>query len=56
MNATELNFLVVLFIMLYKVVLAFVSVQEILKSEPSNESYRPVLSCRRIRYVTQGTR
>ena len=33
------NFEVVLFIMLYKVVLAFESVDEILKCDHSNESY-----------------
>ena len=35
----------VLFIMLYKVVLTFESVDEILKYDNSNESYRAVLSC-----------
>ena len=39
MKATEQNFLVVLFIMLYKVVLTFQSVNEILKCDHSNESY-----------------
>ena len=39
MKATERYFFVVLFIMLYKVVLAFVSVYEILKCDHSNESY-----------------
>ena len=39
MKATELYFTVVLFIMLYKVVLTFVSVDEILKYDHSNESY-----------------
>ena len=39
MKATEQNFPVVLFIMLYKVVLTFVSVDEILKCDHSNESY-----------------
>jgi len=39
MKATEQYFLVVLFIMLYKVVLTFESVKEILKSDHSNESY-----------------
>ena len=34
----------VLFIMLYKVVLTFESVDEILKCDHSNESYRAVLS------------
>ena len=39
MKATEQYFPVVLFIMLYKVVLTFGSVDEILKSDHSNESY-----------------
>ena len=39
MKATEKYFLVVLFIMLYKVVLTFESVDEILKCDHSNESY-----------------
>ena len=38
MKATE-QFPVVLFIMLYKVVLTFESVDEILKCDHSNESY-----------------
>ena len=43
-------FPVVLFIMLHKVVLAFESVDEILKCDYSNESYRSVLSL----YTVQG--
>ena len=39
MKATKQYFLVVLFIMLYKVVLTFESVDEILKFDHSNESY-----------------
>ena len=39
MKAIEQYFPVVLFIMLYKVVLTFQSVDEILKCDPSNESY-----------------
>ena len=38
-KAAEQYFLVVLFIMLYKVVLTFESVDEILKCDHSNESY-----------------
>jgi len=38
MKATEQYFLVMLFIMLYKVVLTFESVEEILKCDHSNES------------------
>ena len=39
MKAAEQNFHLVLFIMLYKVVLTFESVGEILKCDHSNESY-----------------
>ena len=39
MKAIEQCFLVVLFIMLYKMVLTFESVDEILKCDHSNESY-----------------
>ena len=39
MKATEQYFSVVLFIMLYKVVLSFESVDKILKCDYSNESY-----------------
>ena len=39
MKSSEQYFLVVLFIMLYKVVLTSESVGEILKRDPSNESY-----------------
>ena len=39
MKATEQYFPVVLFIMLYKLVLTFKSVGEILKCDHSNESY-----------------
>ena len=39
MKATEQYFSVVLFIMLYKMVLTFESVDEILKCDHSNESY-----------------
>ena len=45
MKATEQLLPVVLFIMLYKVVLAFESVDKILKCSHSNESYCAVLSC-----------
>ena len=44
MKATEQYFPVVLFIMLYKVVLTFEFVDEILKCDHSNESYYS-LSC-----------
>ena len=39
MKATKQYFSVVLFIMLYKVVLTFKSVDETLQCDPSNESY-----------------
>ena len=39
MKATEQYFTVILFIMLFKVVLTFESVDEILKCDHSNESY-----------------
>ena len=39
MKATEQDFSVVLSIMLYKVVLTFESVNEILKGDHSNKSY-----------------
>ena len=44
----------VLFIMLYKVVLSFASVDKILKFDHSNESYRAVLSCGTVHYAVQG--
>jgi len=53
MKATEEHFPVVLFIMLYKVVLTFDSVDEILKCDHSNESYWAVLSCA-VYYAVQG--
>jgi len=43
MKATEQYFAVVLFIMLWKVVLTFESVDEILKCDHSNESYWAVI-------------
>ena len=42
------------FIMLYKVVLTFESVDETLKCDHSNESYRAVLSSGAICYAVQG--
>ena len=53
MKATEQYFPVVLFIMLYKVVLMFESVDEILKCGHSNESYWAVLSCDTVYYDVQ---
>ena len=53
MKATEQYFPVVLFIMLYKVVLTFESVDEILKCDHSNESYWAVLSCGAVYYAVR---
>ena len=54
MKATEQYFHVVLFIMLYKVVLTFESVDGILKCDYSNESYWAVLSCGTVYNAVQG--
>jgi len=54
MKATEQYFPVVLFIILYKVVLTFESVDEILKCDHSDESYWVVLSCGALYYAVQG--
>ena len=54
MKAIEQYFPVVLFIMLYKVVLTFESVDELLKCDHSNESYRAVISCDAVHYAAQG--
>ena len=54
MKATEQYFPVVLFIMLYKVILTFESVDEILKCDHSGESYWAVLSCDVVYYAVQG--
>ena len=54
MKATEQYFPVVLFIILNKVILTFESVDEILKCDHSNESYRAVLSCGAVYYSEQG--
>ena len=45
MKATEQYFPVVLFIMLYKVVIAFESVDVILKYNYSNDSFKVIPSC-----------
>ena len=50
MKATEQYFPVVM----YKVVLTFNSVDEILKCDHSNESYWAVLSCGAVYYDVQG--
>ena len=55
MKAIEQYFHVVLFIMLYKVVLSFKSVDETLVCDHSNESYRAVLiSCGTVYYALWG--
>ena len=51
MKATEQYFPVVLFIILYKVVLTFESVHEILKCDHSNESCCAVFSCGTVYYA-----
>ena len=53
MKATEQHFPVVLFFMLFKVVLTFASVDEILKCNYSNESYLAVLPCGTVYYAVQ---
>ena len=54
MKATEQCFPAVLFIMLYKTVLTFESLDEILECYHSSESYRAVLSCGTVYYAVQG--
>ena len=54
MKAIEQYFHVVIFIMLYKVVLAFTSMDETLVCDYSNESCRAVLSCGTVYYAVQG--
>ena len=53
-KAIEQYFHVVLFIMLYKVVLSFKSVDETLVYDHSNESYWAVLSCGTVYFAVQG--
>ena len=53
MISTEQYFPEVLLIMLYKVVLTFESVDEILKCDHSNESYWAVLSCGAVYYAVK---
>ena len=54
MKATEQYFPVVLFGMLYKVILTFQSVDEILLCDHSNASYWAVLSCGTVYYAEQS--
>ena len=53
-HAIEQYFHVVPFIMLYKVVLTFKSVDETLVCDHSNESYWAVLSCDTVYYAVHG--
>ena len=54
MKASEQYFPSVLFIMLYKVVLTFKPVDEMLKCNHSNESFWAVLSFGAVYYAVQG--
>ena len=54
MKASEQHFAVVLFTMLHKVVLTFESVDEILKCDHLNESYRKVPFCGTVYYAVQS--
>ena len=54
MKATDQYFPVELFIMLFKLVLTFESVDEILKCDHSNETHWAVISCGTAYYAVQG--
>ena len=54
MKATEQLFPVVLFILLYKVVLTFEPVDEVLKCDHSRESYWALLFCGAVYYAVEG--
>ena len=54
MKAAEQHFPLVLFVMLFMLVITFDSVNEILKSYHSNESYCAVLSCGAVYFAVQG--
>ena len=54
MKDTKQYFPVVLFIMLYKVILTFETVDEIRKCDHSNKSYWAVLSCGTVYYDVQS--
>ena len=54
MKTTEQYFHVVLFIMLYKVVLTFNSVNEALVCDHSNENYWAVLLCDGVYFLRQA--
>ena len=53
-KSSEQEYIVALFIMLYKVVLTFEYVDEILKCDHSNESYWAVVSCGTVYYAVQS--
>ena len=55
MKDIEQYFHVVLYIMLYKVVLTFKSVDDTPVCDHSNESYWAVLSCGIVYYAVQGS-
>ena len=55
MNATNQYFPVVVFIRLYKIVVAFVTLDANLKGDHSNEIYRAVVSCDTVYYAVQGS-
>ena len=55
MKAAEQRSYVALFIMLCKVVLTFESVDELLKCDHSNESYRAVPSSGTVYYAVRGS-
>ena len=54
-KASERYFSVVLFTLLYKVVLTFEFVDEILKCDHLSESYWAVLSCGTVYYTVHGS-
>ena len=54
MKVTKQHFPVALFILLYKVFLTLDSVDENLKCDHSNESYKGTLSCGAAYYAVQG--
>ena len=54
MKATKQYFHMVLFIMLYKVVLTFKSVNETVVCDHSNKRYQTVLSCGTVYFAVQS--
>jgi len=55
MKATEQYFPVVLFILLFKIVITFESVDKILKCDHSSESYWAILYCGAVYYAAQDS-